>query len=81
MPLVDCAHVPQQKNDYDCGIFMLSFIERLATAPLPSFEHLHELVETYGTTMLPGQEAVSQRRDDFRRLLCEKGEVEDPAQQ
>ena len=29
MPLIVCKEVPQQQNDYDCGLYMLRFIKVL----------------------------------------------------
>ena len=39
-------NAPRQENDYDCGLFMLRFIEQLSTKQLPSFESVDALIET-----------------------------------
>jgi hypothetical protein len=70
MPNIILKKVPQQKNDYDCGLFMLSSIEHLAaTEELPSFETADGLIAHFSGATLPEQKAIDEKRANFYKGL------------
>mmetsp|Transcript_12229 Transcript_12229/g.35161 ORF Transcript_12229/g.35161 Transcript_12229/m.35161 type:complete len:1059 (-) Transcript_12229:389-3565(-) len=69
LPHVFCLSAPQQKNEYDCGVYMLEFVERLATMEcLPSFETTGGLVDAFPRDMLTAED-ISQKRITMREVL------------
>jgi hypothetical protein len=72
MPNIVLKNVPQQKNDYDCGIYMLSSIEHLAAAEeLPSFETAKGLIAHFSGARLPEQKAIDKKRANFYEGVIE----------
>ena len=75
MPSIILKKVPQQENDYDCGLYMLSSIEYLAVLAaaeeLPSFKTVEELVEHFTGAKLPKQEAIDEKRANFYKGVFE----------
>ena len=51
LPQIMLGNAPRQENDYDCGLFMLRFIEQLSTKQLPSFESVDALIESFGRSL------------------------------
>ena len=69
LPQVLCSKAPQQGNDYDCGLFMLHFIETLCTMKeLPSFETVDGLQQAFGKTLFT-QDTITKKRDAVHDLL------------
>jgi len=73
IPQVICSS-PQQKNDFDCGLFMLHTIELLATGPLPSFATTDGILDALGPKLFT-QDDISRRREEVHRELCEKASI------
>ena len=83
MPNIILKNVPQQENDYDCGLYMLSSIEHLAAAEeLPSFETAEGLIAHFSGATLPQQKAIDKKRANFYkgvfRLAEAQSQPDDP---
>ncbi|KOO24919.1 hypothetical protein Ctob_004508 [Chrysochromulina tobinii] len=77
MPNIILKKVPQQKNDYDCGLYMLTFIEQLAAAEeLPSFETADGLIAHFSGATLPKQEAIDEKRANFYKGVFKLAEAQ-----
>ena len=68
MPHVVLKQVPQQQNDYDCGVYMLHFVERLSSMVAPSFESVDGLTAAYGKQLF-GSKEIDDKRDKLHRLI------------
>ena len=73
MPHVVCKKAPQQKNEYDCGVYMLEFIEeivrQMASAQgLPSFAEAGTLVDHFSERMF-SQEHIADKRRELWNVL------------
>ena len=78
MPHVVCKKAPQQKNEYDCGVYMLGFIEeivrQMASAEgLPSFAEAETLVDHFSERMF-SQEHITDKRRELWNVLREEYE-------
>ena len=83
MPNIILKNVPQQENDYDCGLYMLSSIEHLAAAEeRPSFETAEGLIAHFSGATLPQQKAIDEKRANFYkgvfRLAEAQSQPDDP---
>ena len=72
-PHVVCKKAPQQKNEYDCGVYMLGFIEeivrQMASAEgLPSFAEAETLVDHFSERMF-SQEHITDKRRQLWNVL------------
>ena len=77
MPNIILKKVPQQKNDYDCGLYMLSSIEHLAAAEeLPSFETVDGLIAHFSGATLPEQKAIDEKRANYYKGLIKLAEAQ-----
>ena len=69
LPAIVCDKAPRQPNNYDCGVYMLHFIERLSSMPLPSFESVQGIVGELDKKLF-GQDEIDKKRDDMYTLLA-----------
>ena len=63
---------PQQKNEYDCGLYMLHFIEKICSNDLPSFKSADEIFAHFhrGGGAHFEKEEIETKRTDFHRVLA-----------
>jgi hypothetical protein len=69
VPQIVLSNVPQQKNDFDCGLYMLHFIEKISTQAHPSFETADGLVEHYGPQFFSKSE-VDEKRTKLHQCIA-----------
>lgn len=62
------GRVPQQSNEYDCGLYMLRFVEELSRTRPPSFASADELSDFYHARFFTKQ-SVDDLRINFHRAL------------
>ena len=72
MPQFVVRKPPQQKNEYDCGLYMLHFIEKICSNDLPSFKSADEIFAHFhrGGGAHFEKEEIETKRTDFHRVLA-----------
>ena len=69
MPQLVLKRVPQQPNEYDCGLYMLHFIETLSMdATLPDFTAADNLIEHFNSKYFTKKD-IDQKRDHLHRCI------------
>ena len=68
--------MPQQKNDFDCGLFMLDSIETIANAELPPTESVQQLLDHFSAANLSVQDAITELRITLHADLCTKADID-----
>ena len=69
VPQIVLKRVPQQGNEYDCGLYMLQFIEMLSREhPLPSFATADNLIGYWHPKVFP-KDRISEKREKLHRCI------------
>jgi len=76
LPHIFCSRAPRQRNEYDCGVYMLAFVEHLATAErLPSFATTGGIIDAFPEGMLT-EDCITAKRQAMRQALEQAAEAQ-----